>query len=119
MTDVRNPFGHGDLIEPDRVDELIDAMTPVISSFLDRLEPCEFTTTQFIEYLCSEPDGNAAYQDAVVRWGERNERMSKMVIHGQVIPGVLRRDRRLEWAGYVHGDEDPYAIPGLWRLGDQ
>ena len=39
-----------------------------------------------------------------------------MVIHGQVIPGILRRTNLVEWAGYAHGESDPYAVPAWWTL---
>ena len=50
------------------------------------------------------------------RWGEADEHMSKMVIHGQVIPGILRRSPTVEWAGFAHGEPDPYGVPAWWRL---
>jgi hypothetical protein len=111
--------GHGDIIQPDLVDELMDSMAPVIEDIIARLEPAEFTTTDFIDLLVSTPEGKEAYDEAVARWGERDIRHSRMVIHGQVIPGVLRRIPALEWAGFAHGVEDPYAVPAWWRLGPQ
>jgi hypothetical protein len=43
-----------------------------------------------------------------------------MVIHGQVIPATLRRSGRVEWLGFAHGVDDPYAVPARWRfLSDQ
>jgi hypothetical protein len=39
-----------------------------------------------------------------------------MVIHGQVIPGVLRNSKRIEWAGFAHGYPDEYAVPAWWRF---
>jgi hypothetical protein len=39
-----------------------------------------------------------------------------MVVHGQVIPGILRRSNLVEWLGFAHGEDDPYAVPGRWRL---
>jgi hypothetical protein len=44
--------------------------------------------------------------------------MSKMVLHGQVIPGVLRRMPNVEWAGFAHEATDEYAIAAWWRLRD-
>jgi hypothetical protein len=107
--------GHGDLIQPDLVDQLIDFLAPTVIDLLDRIDGEEFTTVQFIELMQSEPGSAAAYQEALRRWGE-DERRAKMVIHGQVIPGILRRTPLVEWAGYAHGEHDPYAVPAWWTL---
>jgi hypothetical protein len=113
---VRNSRSHGDIVRPDLVDELMDFMAPAIDNILARLEPGEFTTTAFIDVLRQMPETSDVYDEAVRRWGEADEHMSRMVIHGQVIPGVLRRSRLVEWAGYAHGEPDPYAVPAWWRL---
>jgi hypothetical protein len=39
-----------------------------------------------------------------------------MVIHGQVIPGAMRKSRKVEWAGYAHGEADEFSVPAWWRL---
>jgi hypothetical protein len=64
----------------------------------------------------SIPEGDALYEEAIRRWGERDEHMSRMVIHGQVIPGILRRSPGVEWAGFAHGEPDPYGVPAWWRI---
>ena len=97
------------------VDQLVDRIFPVIDDLLGRLEGDEFTTTGFIEVLVSTPGGAEAYAQALAAWGEP-ERQGKMVIHGQVIPGALRRSRKVEWAGFAHGEADAYAVPAWWRL---
>ncbi len=103
------------LDRPDRVDAIIDFLSPTINDVLERLEGDEFTTTEFIALLESDAETNAAYQESLRRWGE-GERYAKMVIHGQVIPGILRRSNRVEWLGFAHGEDDPYAVPARWRL---
>ena len=75
----------------------------------------EFSTPEFIAVLCSDPTAAAAYEEALARWGE-DDAYSKMVIHGQVIPAILRRSAVVEWNGYAHGEHDPYAVPALWRM---
>ena len=107
------PSGPG---QPDEVDALTDLLAPVVEDMLRRIDGAdEFTTSQFIELMLTEPEPAAAYQEALRRWGE-SERYSKMVIHGQVIPQALRRSRLVEWAGYAYGEPDDYAIPAWWRL---
>lgn len=97
------------------VDQLIDRIFPVIDDLLSRLDGDEFTTTQFIDLMQAVPGPAEAYAEALVAWGE-DERPSKMVIHGQVVPGALRRSRKVEWIGFAHGEPDDYAVPAWWRL---
>jgi hypothetical protein len=103
------------LDRPDRVDAIIEFLTPVIDDILHRIEGDEFTTIEFIDVLQSDPTARAAYEEALRRWGE-GDRYAKMVVHGQVIPGILRRTGLVEWLGFAHGVEDPYAVPARWRL---
>jgi hypothetical protein len=114
MSDV-NPPREPALDRPDRVDAITAFLAPTIDDILSRIAGDEFTTTEFIALLQSDPEANAAYQEALRRWGE-GDRAAKMVIHGQVIPGVLRRSILVEWLGFAHGEDDPYAVPGRWRL---
>jgi hypothetical protein len=111
MSSPREPA----LDRPDRVDAIVEFLGPTIENVLSRLDGDEFTTTEFIEVLTSDPMADAAYREAIRQWGE-GERYAMMVIHGQVIPGILRRSNRVEWLGFAHGVEDPYAVPARWRL---
>lgn len=97
------------------VEDIAGDMEEVVNGLLARLEGESFTTTQFIEVLRSVPEGAAAYEAAWRRWGEQ-EHASKMVIHGQVIPLVLRRSRLVRWDGYAYDEQDDYAVPAWWRL---
>jgi hypothetical protein len=110
-----NPPREPALDRPDRVDAISDFLAPTIDDILSRIEGDEFTTTEFISLLQSDPEANAAYLEALRRWGE-GERSAKMVVHGQVIPGILRRSNLVEWLGFAHGEDDPYAVPGRWGL---
>lgn len=103
------------LDRPDRVDALIDFVYPSASDVLRRLDGEEFTTTEFVEILLTDPVASEAYREALRRWGE-GERYAKMVVHGQVIPAVLRRSALVEWIGFAHGDDDPFGVPARWRL---
>lgn len=103
------------LDRPDRVDAIMEFLTPVIEDLLSRLEGDEFTTVDFIEVMRSDEAGAAAYQEAIRRWGE-GDQYAKMVLHGQAIPGVMRRSEWVEWLGFAHGVPDAYAVPANWRL---
>jgi len=108
-------FGAADDPRPDLIDELVAYLRPTLFDVLDRLEGEEFTSAQFIEILQSDPPAKAAYDEALRRWGE-DVHYSKMVVHGQVIPAVLRQSTRVEWAGYAHGEPDAFAVPAWWRM---
>lgn len=103
------------LDRPDRVDAISDFLQPTIEGLLARLEGDEFSTIEFIELMLSDLESNAAYYEALRRWGE-GEHYAKMVVHGQVIPGILRRSARVEWLGFAYGEHDPHAVPARWRL---
>jgi hypothetical protein len=110
-----NPSSEPALDRPDRVDTITAFLAPTIDGILSRIEGDEFTTIEFIALLQSDAESNAAYLEALRRWGE-SDRAAKMVVHGQVIPGILRRSNLVEWLGFAHGEDDPYAVPGRWRL---
>ena len=109
---------HNDPFQPfrrDSVDELIEFMAPAVEAILARVDVAEFTTPDFIDAFRSDPTAEAVYQEALRRWGE-DDRSSKLVIHGQVIPGVLRQSEQVRWAGFAHEIEDEYAVPAWWAL---
>lgn len=110
-----NPAKEPALDRPDRVDAIVAFLAPTVDDILRRLDGDEFTTTEFIEVMQSDPDANAAYQEALRLWGE-GDRYAKMVVHGQVIPGILRRSELVEWLGFAYGEDDSYAIPARWHL---
>ena len=112
---AQQPTDNRELDRPDRVDALIDLMVPVITDVLSRLEGEEFTTAEFIEVMLTDPGAAAVYADAIRLWGE-GERYAKMVIHGQVIPGAMRRTGLVEWIGFAYGENDPFAVPARWQL---
>ncbi len=97
------------------IDALADLMAGPVADVLARLDGTEFTTPEFIAVLRTDPVANAVYEEAVRRRHE-TERAAKMVVHGQVIPLLLRRSPLVEWAGFAYGEDDAYAVPALWRL---
>ncbi|CAA9578511.1 MAG: hypothetical protein AVDCRST_MAG49-4523 [uncultured Thermomicrobiales bacterium] len=101
--------------DADKVEELIALVQPAVQQIIDRLEGEEFLTGQFIDVMQTDPGAADAYREALRQWGE-GDRYAKMVVHGQVIPQALRRSTGVEWVGYAHGEDDPYAVPAWWRL---
>jgi hypothetical protein len=65
--------------------------------------------------LNMDPESAQVYEQAIERWHENNEEAAKLVIHGQVIPQLLRRSGLVEWSGYAYGHEDPYGVPAWWK----
>lgn len=95
--------------------EVMELLRAHVSSVARRIDVDEFTTVEFVEALQLEEPARVAYHEAVRRWPESNERLAKMIIHGQVIPQLLRESGLVEWSGFAYGEEDPYAIPAWWR----
>lgn len=99
----------------DPLDAAIAFMAPFVFDIVERIDIDEFTTVEFIEAMQLDPKSRQAYLDAIDRWPEGNEFAAKMVIHGQVIPTLLRQSGKVEWSGYAHGVADDYAVPAWWR----
>jgi hypothetical protein len=98
-----------------RIHEITEMLRPYIEPIIERINVDEFTTVEFIEAMQMDPETNDAYQQALRRWIEPGEFRAKTVIHGQVIPILLRQSRRVEWAGFAHGETDRYAVPAWWK----
>lgn len=95
--------------------EATELLRPFVASIVRRVNVDEFTTAEFVEVMQQDEACRAAYLAALDRWPESDETLAKMVIHGQIIPELLRATGLVEWAGYAHGEEDAYAIPAWWR----
>jgi hypothetical protein len=99
----------------DPLEAAIAYMEPYVFDIVERIDIDEFTTVEFVEAMQLDPAAKQAYEDAVNHWHEGDEFAAKMVIHGQVIPTLLRRSGKLEWIGFAHGVADDYAVPAWWR----
>ena len=99
----------------DPLEAAIAFMEPYVLDIVERIDIDEFTTVEFVEAMQLDPASRQAYADAVDHWPEGDEMAAKMVIHGQVIPTLLRRSGKLEWIGFAHGVADDYAVPAWWR----
>ena len=101
-------------------DEAFAILAPVVDTAIERAPASRFSTKGLIEFIRSEPEGDAAYESAIasIRDEAGSEHMARMVIHGQVIPGILRRSPRVRFAGFIHGnpnEDDGFAVPSWWR----
>lgn len=95
--------------------EATDLLRPYIASIVQRVNVDEFTTVEFVDAMQLDEPCHAAYLEALACWSKSDETLAKMVVHGQIVPELLRATRLVEWAGYAHEEEDPYAIPAWWR----
>ena len=75
----------------------MEILRPHIGRLIERIDVDEFTTVEFIEVLQLEEAARTAYQSALDRWPPRNQRLAHMIVHGQVIPQLLRESRLVEW----------------------
>lgn len=98
-----------------RMQEITQTLKPYIAPIIERINVDEFTTVEFIEAMQMDPETNDAYQHALSRWIEPGAHRAKMVIHGQVIPILLRESGMVEWAGFAHEEQDEFAVPAWWR----
>lgn len=94
--------------------EAADLLRGPLRQLLALIDADEFTTLQLIDVVAEHPPSRVAYAQALALW-PGNERRAKMIVHGQVIPQLLRESGVVEWAGFAHGEADPYAVPAWWR----
>lgn len=97
------------------VDDLVEKLFPYVEALLRRIDGDEFTTNDFIDLMVQVPETKAAYDAAIRAWGEV-PRQSKMVLHGQIIPGALRKSSLVEWSGFAHGEADEFSVPAWWKM---
>lgn len=103
-----------------------EAVAPAVALTLRRAPAgLRFTTNQFIRAMLEQPDGRAAYEATlgVLRGHQSWGTLAKQVLHGQIIPDLLRASGQVRFAGFAHdapaGDDDGMSVPSWWRkLGD-
>jgi hypothetical protein len=97
-----------------------EVIEPALDAALQRMPTDRFSTKRFIEELRATEAGEAAYQEALASLVDdpSGEHMGKMVLHGQVIPGLLRSSGLVRFGGFIHGnpaEDDGFGIPSLWQ----
>lgn len=101
-------------------EEAYRLLEPLVQSAVLRTVGTRFSTKGLMEEMRSSPEGDAGYLQALaILEGEgATEHMARLVVHGQVVPGLLRRCGLVRFAGFVHGDpnqDDGYAVPSWWQ----
>ena len=93
-----------------------DLLRPLVALTLALLPEPEFTTRQFVMYLRATDPGEDAYTQAVSLWKD-NFSLGRQVIHGQVVPRLLREEAKATWVGYIYNEpaeEDGLSVPSRW-----
>jgi len=95
-------------------------LAPQVDAALARLTLGQFSTKRLIEELRADPEGEAAYQAALAEYvtNGTDDHMAHLIVHGQVVPEILRHSGRVRFAGFIHGqpdEDDGYAVPSWWR----
>lgn len=95
-------------------------LEPVVPDAVARMRNARFSTKSLIDEARSTPAGEEAYQRALAMIVDdgATEHMARMIVHGQVVPGLLRRCGLVRFAGFIHGDpnqEDGFSVPSWWE----
>ena len=101
-------------------EEAYRLLEPQVQIAVTGLTPNRFSTKAVIEAVLSIPEGTEAYGAALALLKDQGatDHTARLVVHGQVVPGLLRRCGLVRFAGFVHGDpaqDDGYAVPSWWQ----
>ena len=90
-------------------------LAPHVRSIVQRINVDQFTTLELIEAMRLDPEAKSAFETALSIIPETEESRSRMILHGQIIPDLLRASKLVAWDGYAYGHEDPHGVPAWWR----
>ena len=93
-------------------------MEAPVHAAIERITLPRFSTRRFIAEIRATEDGEAAYQEALGTMASSGEHMATMVLHGQVIPSLLRRSGLVQFGGFIHGnpaEDDGFGVPSMWN----
>jgi hypothetical protein len=95
-------------------------LVPQIEAALRRLTLPRFSTKRIVDEVLADPDGQVAYQAALAEYLDTgtDDRMARLIVHGQVVPEILRHSGLVRFSGFIHGEtgeNDGYAVPSWWR----
>lgn len=95
-----------------------EVLRPHVEAAIGRMPGRRFSTKRVIEQLRADPEGGAAYTEALGYCGAgEGDRMSYLVLHGQVVPELLRHSSLVRFGGFIHGEpdeDDGYSVPSWW-----
>ena len=96
------------------------ALEPAVVSALGRIRGQRFSTRRIVDEMRAERSGEESYQAAlgIVASGAAVDQMVLHVVHGQIIPDILRHSGVVRFAGFIHGqpeEDDGFSVPSWWR----
>lgn len=98
--------------------ETYQILESAVEEAVQRMPTAQFSTKRLIDEIQLSSEGKAAYESALAAAGGGNDHMAHMIVHGQVIPGLLRASGRVRFAGFIHGEpseSDEFHVPSWWR----
>jgi hypothetical protein len=100
----------------------ISTISPNIPRTLERAPRGKrFSTHQFIKAFRQDPEAEIAYQQAMTILADNAgwSHAAAQVLHGQVIPELLRASLDVRFAGFAHDapaeERDGTHVPSYWR----
>ena len=105
-----------------KYEQAMEQLSVFVTAMLGRVPVGRrFTTHQFITALRQEPAAEAAYQQSRALLADTPgwSHAAAQVLHGQVIPELLRAAPGVRFAGFAHdappSEDDGTAVPSYWR----
>jgi len=105
-----------------KYEQAMELIGPYVTATIGRAPSGgRFTTHQFIKALRQDPVAEATYQEALAFLADTPgwSHAAAQVLHGQVIPELLRAAPGIRFAGFAHdappGEDDGTAVPSSWR----
>lgn len=106
-------------IPRDTYERATDLLDPMVRAAVAAFGGRAFSTRRLIETIRATEAGQQAYAAAIQMLEEdRGEPMAKHILHGQIVPEILRGSHLVRFAGFIHGEpdeDDGYAVPSRWR----
>ena len=109
-------------ISRDTYEAALEAVTSHVFRTLERApRGRRFTTHQFIKAFRQDPEAEAAYQRAIEILAQSPgwSHAAAQVLHGQIIPELLRATPNVHFAGFAHDapadQRDGTHVPSYWR----
>jgi hypothetical protein len=105
-----------------KYERAVDLIAPSVTQTLERAPSgARFTILQLVRALRRDEQGEAAYQSALEVLADNPgwSHAAAQVLHGQVIPSLLRASASVRFAGFAHDapadERDGTAVPTYWR----
>jgi hypothetical protein len=109
-------------ISQSQIEAALEVIAPYVGRTLERAPAGKkFTTFQLIAALRQDPAAEAAYQRALTVLADSPgwSHAATQVLHGQVIPELLRASPGVHFAGFAHDapptEHDGTSVPSYWR----